>query len=51
MRRVFLWTDSLTFACFSIWLQREANRAAAAHTCGCVLTGAVAPPIVHRTGF
>lgn len=41
----------LTFACFSIWLQCEADRAAAAHTCGCVLTGAVAPPIVRCAGF
>lgn len=39
------------FACFSIRLQREADGAAAAHACGCVFTGAVAPPIVHRTGF
>lgn len=39
------------FACFSIRLQREADGAAAAHTCGCVFTGAVAPPIVHCTGF
>lgn len=39
------------FACFSIWLQSETNRAAAAHTCGCVFTGAVTPPIVHCTRF
>lgn len=44
-------TPRLTFACFSVWLQREADRAAAAHACGCVFTGAVAPPIVHCAGF
>lgn len=47
----FFWTANLTFACFSIRLQCEANGAAAAHACGCVLTGAVTPPVVHRTGF
>lgn len=39
------------FACFSIRLQCEADWAAAAHACGCVFTGAVAPPIVQCTGF
>ena len=42
------WTVSLTFACFSIRLQSEANRAAAAYARGCVFTGAVTPPIVYR---
>lgn len=45
------WPPALTFACFSIRLQRETNGAAASHTCGCVFTGAVAPPIVHCAGF
>ena len=42
---------SLTFACLPIRLQGEAHGAAAAHACGCVLTGAVTPPIVHGAGF
>lgn len=47
----FQCTGSLTFACFSIWLQREADRAAAAHACGSVFTSAVTPPIVQRAGL
>lgn len=39
------------FARFSIWLQCEADWAAAAHACGCVFTSAVTPPIVHSTGL
>lgn len=39
------------FARLSIGLQCETNGAAAAHTCGCVFTGAVTPAIVHRTGL
>lgn len=48
---VFSGLGSLTFACFSIWLQCEADGAAAAHACGCVFTSAVTPPIVHCTGL
>lgn len=39
------------FACLAVWLESEAHWTAAAHTCGCVLTGAVTPAVVHGTGL
>jgi hypothetical protein len=39
----------LTFACLSIWLQRESNRAAAPHASGSVLTRPVTASVVHCT--
>lgn len=39
----------LTFACLSIWLQRESNWAAAPHPGGSVLTRPVTASVVHRT--
>lgn len=39
----------LTFACLSIWLQRESNRAAAPHAGGSVLTRPVTASVVHCT--
>lgn len=38
-----------TFACLSIWLQRESNWAAAPHTGGSVLARPVTASVVHCT--
>lgn len=41
----------VTFAGFAVWLQREANRTAAAHSCDRVVTRAVTAAVVHRAGL
>lgn len=42
---------AFTFAGFAVWLQSEANRTAAAHSCDRVVTRAVTAAVVHRAGL
>jgi len=40
-----------TFAGFDVRLESKSHWAAAANTCGCVLTCAVTASVIHRTCF